>query len=112
MADTKTVSYRNFQKEVHNVERWINQQLCLELGSEDVSEYIQLENIKTDGSIQMAVNWSALGSISPEGTRTFAEWLDTAADEAERFYYNGYQIAYGEEDYDVERRDDRDSRSE
>ena len=46
--------------------------------------------------IRLGVNWSAIGTTSPEDTRAFAELLRIAADLAESFKYNGFVVDYSE----------------
>ena len=49
-----------------------------------------------DRTVSLGVNWSAIGTVSPEKAEAFAEKLKAAAQEAKNFKYNGYTIVYGE----------------
>lgn len=44
--------------------------------------------------IQMGVNWAAKGTVPAGAALAFARKLIEAADAAEHFKYNGYQIEY------------------
>ncbi len=48
-------------------------------------------------AMKMGVNWSAIGTTSPEGTRAYAELLIRAAELAENFIYNGYVVDYSKD---------------
>jgi len=48
--------------------------------------------------IQAIVNWSAIGSVSPEEASKFAELLYEASKLAKNFKYNGYKVFYTDED--------------
>jgi len=47
-------------------------------------------------TVQLGVNWGAIGTVAPEKAEAFAEELKAAAQEAKTFKYNGYTIVYGE----------------
>ena len=48
--------------------------------------------------IQAIVNWSSIGSVSPEEACKFAKLLTEAAKLAHGFKYNGYKVYYTDED--------------
>lgn len=48
--------------------------------------------------IDMGVNWSAIGTVSPDIAEDFADKLKEAANTARNFKYNGYKITYGKDE--------------
>ncbi len=48
--------------------------------------------------VQLGVNWSAIGTVPASEAVDFARRLTAAAEAAAGFEFNGYQLAFGEED--------------
>lgn len=48
--------------------------------------------------VSMGVNWSAIGTVTPDVASDFADKLIAAADAARNFKYNGCKIVYGEDE--------------
>lgn len=44
--------------------------------------------------IQMGINWSAIGTVTPEKAEVFKNNLEKAIELAKNFKYNGYTIIY------------------
>ena len=86
----KTVKYQEYRAELRRVER----ELGIGIGARNGIELFDME----DGvlPVKLGVNWSALGTVSGEEARRYAELLMKAAQAAENFKYNGYKVVYGE----------------
>ena len=90
-----TVNYRELQKKVQEVTVRINEGLNTELGERDTwHRSIELYDMGNgfDQPVKMGVNWSAIGTVEPAKAGIYAKWLAVAAQEAENFIYNGYEI--------------------
>lgn len=89
MANTqeiKTVSYREFSRELHKL------QSKYENSTRPHILIHESDSVFEDSSIQLSVNWSSIGSVSPEEARKFAHTLLEATKDCENFKYNGYVI--------------------
>ena len=88
MANTreiKTVNYKEYRRELSKLQR------KYEKGNSHV-EVFAMDRIYEDSGIQVGVNWSAIGTASPEETEEFAHALLKAAEDCRNFKYNGYVI--------------------
>lgn len=47
--------------------------------------------------VKLGVSWTSRDDMTPEETLRFARWMQLAADVAEGFVYNGYQVVDEEE---------------
>lgn len=84
----KTVSHYEFCEELARCRAKLN-----EMGA---NRRIELYEIRFRDTIQIGVNWSAIGTVDHNQTREFADLLMVAADLASNFKYNGYKIVYGD----------------
>ena len=88
MANTqeiKTVNYREFSRELYKLQRKYR----------DYASHIEIFELSDtfeNPSIQVGVNWAAIGTVSPEEAEEFAHALLAAAEDCRNFKYNGYVI--------------------
>lgn len=77
---------------------WKLQESAYEIAGETVDIYD-----KTDfngNEVKLGVNWSSIGSVTPEKAIEFANNLKVIAEMAESFKYNGWQVVYTKEEAD------------
>lgn len=82
--EVKTVTYREFCKALNE----LNQKVS---GDYRITLYDQADDFSP---VKIGVNWSAVGTVSPDEAISFAQRLMEAAKAAEAFIYNGYEIVY------------------
>ena len=83
--EIKTVSYKEYSRELSKLQRKYGN------GRSHV-EIFEMGGIYEDSTIQVGVNWAAIGTVSPEETEEFAHALLKAAEDCRNFKYNGYVI--------------------
>lgn len=91
MANTqeiKTVNYREYRRELSELQRKYERRG----NSRPHVEIFEMGDALEDSPIRMGVNWSAIGTTSPEETEEFAHALLKAAEDCRNFKYNGYVI--------------------
>ena len=81
----KTVSYRTYQQALKKLRYEVSP-------DRDIEAYEM--NGFGDDRIRLGINWSAIGTVSADEARGFAQKLMDAADAVESFKYNGYTINY------------------
>lgn len=84
----KTVSYRTYQQAL--------KELRYEVSPDRDIEVYEMNGFGDD-RIQLGINWSAIGTVSADETRKFAQKLMDAANAVENFKYNGYTVTYNED---------------
>lgn len=77
----KTVNYFDYQDSLDAV-------------NAGLADGIQIQNLSFDDTIQMGVNFSALGTVKPEDAAAYANEIQRATKLAADFPLNGYQIVY------------------
>lgn len=89
--ELETVSYKNYSDAYT--------QLRLDFYSK-YGRDIDFYNMGSDPRkpVSMGVNWSAIGTVTPDVASDFANKLTAAADAARNFKYNGYKIVYGKDE--------------
>lgn len=99
----KAVDFYVLRKEIQRQQDEINLWLHNEAFSDDsyVRDYINLYTEHStrafDGDkmvVQLGVNWSAIGTVSPEKAEAFGKALVDASEVCKNFKYNGYEITY------------------
>ena len=86
--EIKTVSYKEYRRELFELQRKYER-----LGNNRPHiEIFDMGSIYESSPIQVGVNWSAIGTASPEETEEFAHALLKAAEDSRNFKYNGYVI--------------------
>ena len=90
-SELKTVSYKNYSDAYT--------QLRLDFYSK-YGRDIEFYNVDSGPRkpVSMGVNWSAIGTVTPDVASDFADKLIAAADAARNFKYNGCKIVYGEDE--------------
>ena len=83
--EIKTVSYEEYIRELSELQRKYR-------GCRSLIEIFEMGSIYGKSPIQAGVNWSAIGTASPEETEEFAHALLKAAEDCRNFKYNGYVI--------------------
>lgn len=99
----KVVDFNVLRKEIQRQQDEINLWLHNEAFEDDayVRDYINLytehSNRAFDGDkmvVQLGVNWSAIGTVSPEKALAYGQALVKASEVCKDFFYNGYEITY------------------
>ena len=94
----KAVDFNVLRNEIQRQQDAINLWLHNEAFEDDryVRDYISLYTKPCYGkeTVQLQVNWSAIGSVSPEKAEAFGKALVEASEVCEHFKYNGYEITY------------------
>ena len=91
MANTqeiKTVNYREYRRELFELQRKYERRG--DIGSH--VEIFELGDTLENSSIQLGINWAAIGTVPPEEAEEFAHTLLEAAEDCRNFKYNGYII--------------------
>ena len=83
--EIKTVSYEEYIRELHGIQKKYRYRHSL-------IEIYEVGSIFENSPIQVGVNWAATGTVSPEETEEFAHALLKAAEDCRNFKYNGYVI--------------------
>lgn len=79
----KKVSYKEYDKALREAQKNVGDQVDLyEMG------------VSFERPISIGVNWSAIGTVTPDEAMKFAENIAKAAKLAQEFPYNGYMIEY------------------
>ena len=86
--EIKTVNYREYRRELFELQRKYERRG----NNRPHVEIFELSGVLENSSIQLGVNWAAIGTVSPEETEEFAHALLTAAEDCRNFKYNGYVI--------------------
>ena len=86
--EIKTVSYEEYSRELSKLQRKYERRG----NSRPHVEIFDMGSICESSPIQVGVNWSAIGTASPEETEEFAHALLKAAEDCRNFKYNGYVI--------------------
>ena len=87
----KTVKYQEYSDELRRVKR----ELGIGMGTKRSIELYEIGGC-FNAPVKLGVNWAALGTVSGEEARRYAELLMKAAQATENFKYNGYKVVYGE----------------
>lgn len=92
----KKVPYRVWQAEARDEQEKINNELAKAFGEEPgFHDYINLEaHTFINSTIELIVNWAAIGATEPEKTVAFANALVEASNFAKNFRYNGFTEIY------------------
>ena len=86
--EPKTVNYREYRRELSELQRKYERR-----GNNGSHiEIFELGDALENSSIQLGINWSAIGTVSPEEAEEFAHTLLEAAEDCRNFKYNGYVI--------------------
>ena len=83
--EIKTVSYEEYIRELHEIQKKYRSRGSL-------IEIFEMGDIYENSPIQAGVNWADTGTVSPEETEEFAHALLKAAEDCRNFKYNGYVI--------------------
>lgn len=86
-----TVNYRELSKELKRVQDEARSGL-----KNPRAISIERKDWFPDETVELGVNWAALGTMDAEETKNFAEALMKAANAVATFKYNGYKVIYGE----------------
>lgn len=79
----KKVSYKEYDKALREAQKNVGDQVDLyEMG------------VSFERPVCIGVNWSAIGTVTPDEALAFAEDIAKAAKLAQEFPYNGYMIEY------------------
>lgn len=79
----KKISYKEYDKTLREVQKSAGDKIDLyDMGG------------SFDRPISIGVNWSAIGTVTPDKALAFAEDIAKAAKLAQEFPYNGYMIEY------------------
>ena len=84
-----TVTYREYITELRRIEEEFKNQTLVE----GITDRIRFYNTG-DENIQMELNISATGRITPIEAERFAYCIEVAAKLLQEFKYNGYKITY------------------
>lgn len=84
---TKQVSYKDY---IEALEELRSNYPC---GS-GIKFYRIQESFSDSEPVKMGVSWAAIGTVSAEEARQYAEQLLKAAELADNFKYNGYVIVH------------------
>lgn len=91
MANTqeiKTVNYREYRRGLFELQRKYERR-----GNNGSHvEIFELGDALENSSIQLGINWAAIGTVSPEEAEEFAHALLEAVEDCRNFKYNGYVI--------------------
>lgn len=88
----KTVTYEEYIDEVETMKRKLEEQTLVK----DVNDMIWMYNTGSGKCIEMVMNVSATGRLTPIEAERFSHCIVTAAKLIKEFKYNGYTITYGE----------------
>ena len=88
IQEIKTVNYREYRRELSELQRKYERRG----NNRPHIEIFDMGSIYESSPIQVGVNWSAIGTASPEETEEFAHALLKAAEDCRNFKYNGYVI--------------------
>ena len=87
--EIKTVSYGEYKRELYKLQEKYE-------GFDSHISIFESNSAYEGSTIQVSVNWSSIGAVSPEKAEEFARTLSEALEDCGNFKYNGYVINWCE----------------